>query len=336
MVCNGKTVYNATIYVKEQRLPMKLSKSYEGFFLAKSADGLSPSTLAIYRWALDKLLGYLGDVDLETISTDDLRRWLVWLREEYQPRGIRAKERLSIASIQDAWRALKSFYAWAQRDLDLPRIDDIRRPSGESPPVVPFTVDEVRALLKAAEHFSMVRYGQEIQAKRPTARRNVAMLMVLLDTGVRVGELTRLNVSDVNVASGEVVIRPFRSGKKTSGRLVYLGKAARRSVWRYLSEREVDGNSPLFTTDDSKRMRPNAILTLLVSIGSTAGVYHVHPHRFRHTFAIQFLRNGGNAFILQNLLGHNSLEMVKRYLRLIKEDVSGAMHAASPVDFWGL
>lgn len=317
-------------------MPMKLSKSFEGFFLAKSADGLSPSTLAIYRWALDKLIGYLSDVDLEAITTDDLRRWLVWLREEYKPGGIRGRERLSIASIQDAWRALKSFFAWANRDLDLPRIDDIRRPAGESPPVVPFTVDEVRALLKAAERFSMVRGGQEIQARRPTAKRNVALFMVLLDTGVRVGELTRLNVSDVNVASGEIVVRPFRSGKKTAGRLVYLGKSARKAVWRYLSEREVEGNDPLFATDDGKRMRPNAVLTLLISIGRTAGVYHVYPHRFRHTFAIQFLRNGGNAFILQNLLGHNSLEMVKRYLKFIKEDVSGAMRAASPVDFWEL
>lgn len=315
---------------------MKLTKAIDAFIFSKSADGLSPNTLAIYRWGLDKLVVFLGDVELESIAKSDLQRWLIWLREEYKPTGIRAGERLSPASLQDAWRALKSFYAWAKHDLDLPRVDDIKRPPGESPPIIPFTEDEVRALLKAADHFSYSRDGIEVTSKRHMALRNVAIILVLLDTGMRVGELTRLTASDVNTMTGEIVIQPFGSGLKTHGRTVFLGKVAKKAVFRYQAEREIQPGDTLFMLDTGGPMSATSVLQLLNSIGRAAGVAHVHPHRFRHTFAIQFLRNGGNVFILRKLLGHKTLEMTKKYTHLIKEDSEAAMQTASPVDRWHL
>lgn len=75
---------------------------------------------------------------------------------------------------------------------------------------------------------------------------------------------------------------------------------------------------------------------MFAAIGRRAGVPHFHPHRLRHTFAIQYLRNGGNAYTLQAMLGHSSLEMVKHYLRLAQTDVDTAHKRASPVDNWRL
>jgi len=74
----------------------------------------------------------------------------------------------------------------------------------------------------------------------------------------------------------------------------------------------------------------------LQAIGNRAGVRNVHPHRFRHTFAISFLRNGGNGYTLQMILGHTTMEMVRKYLNLAQADLESAHRLASPVANWRL
>ena len=318
---------------------MLLSKAVEGFLFSKSADGLSSNILGIYRWALDKLIRFTHDKPVEEITTEDCKHWFVWLRTDYRQESGRKTERLALGSLQNAYTALKSFYTWAQEELGIPRVDKVKRPTGELPVIRVLTEDEIRALLKVAEYYNVRATGNRkaYTQKCPTGIRNVAILMLLLDTGLRAGEASRLRVRDVDQQTGAVTVMPFGSGRKSKPRVVYLGRAARRALWRYLADRsDLEDDAPLFVTDEEKPVRRDLLVQLVRYLGKRAGIKDCHPHVLRHTFATEFIRNGGDVFSLQRALGHSDLAMVRRYVETAQSDVESAFRRASPGDKWRL
>ncbi len=319
---------------------MDLSKAVEGYMIARSADGYSSTTLAMYRWALDLLAAFLTEKPVENISQADLQGFFAWLRSDYQPTRMNGDQSpLSGRSLENIWTAMRSFFNWCQAELGLIARPDyiIQRPRYKPAVVQPFTQDEIRRLLSVCERSGLANTDRRAQftMPRPTAARDTALISTLLDTGIRVSECARLRVQDVDLATGEVTITPWGSGLKTKGRHVYLGKSARKALWRYLSGK--DDPAPgdrLFLTDEGRPMDRNSIRQLLGRLGARAGINGCHPHRFRHTFAIEFLRNGGDVFALQRLLGHSTLDMVKLYLALADSDVQAALRKSSPLDRW--
>ena len=119
-------------------------------------------------------------------------------------------------------------------------------------------------------------------------------------------------------------------------RHVVIGQRARKALWRYLASRAgAQPGSALFATRSGGHITRTDLKHLLSRLGKYAGVQHVHPHRFRHTFAISFLRNGGSLAVLRELLGHESLEMVLHYARAADVDIdAAAKHSAA--DHWKL
>ena len=118
--------------------------------------------------------------------------------------------------------------------------------------------------------------------------------------------------------------------KKSRERYIPLGKRTRNALWLYLSGEYPEPAHRLFG------LTPASVRQLLYRIGSAAQVTDCHPHRFRHTFAIEYLRNGGDVFTLQRILGHSTLEMVNYYLKLVQTDLEEAHKRASPADRWEL
>ena len=300
---------------------MLLSRAIKGYLLDAAAGELSTSTSKLYRYYLGVSLRYLGDIELEQIMGEDLIEYFVYLRTDYQPnRPSGDTSPLSYSSLDNHWKCQRSFWGWCSRILEIDRPDrHLPRPRGKLPEVRPFTQDEVKALVGGCLKGRV--------AKRPTGARDKAIIMLMLDTGVRIGELLRLRVSDINIESGEIHIQPFESSVKSKSRTVFMGKATRRVMWIHLAEHD---DISLFG------IKYQAVRMMLIRLGERVGVENVRPHRFRHTFAIQYLRNGGDVFTLQRLLGHSSLEMVRHYLRLADADAEEAHRRASPVDGWGL
>ena len=308
---------------------MLLSQAVEYFIICKLADGYSPRTMELYTWALERFLFFMSKYPkkgITDIQIEDLRHFMLYMQNEYTPtRPGGSTAPLSPSSLENIWKALRSFFGWAAEELEIQR-PDLRLAKPPNPPaeINPFTHQEILAMIAGTE--------RDIQGRsRPTGRRDKAIVMVLLDTGLRVGELARLKITDVQ--QEKVYVSPWGSGKKTKSRLVYIGRSATRAIYRYLLDRDQE---MLFTTKDGREMDRNNIRHMIVRLGTRAGVSNAYPHRFRHTFAIQYLRNGGDVFTLQRLLGHSTLEMVRRYLQVADRDAQAAHRSASPVDRWKL
>lgn len=319
---------------------MLLSKAIEGYCVAKLADGFSPSTILGYRVHYKQLVGFVSDKEIRKVTSQDLRDFMIWLRQDYLPnRSSGDKSPYHSTTIRNAWCAVRSLFKWAEHELNIGRPDiDLKMPKVSYPEIVPFTQGEVQALLKACEQTREVQLGENrFRMKRPTSLRDRLLIMVLLDTGLRVSECANLRVKDVNLDSGEVFIRPMNSVRKNKSRTLRIGAATRKLAWSYVTKREqVYPEDPLFLTTENRQMSRDSIRSIFSRLGQRAGVQHVYPHRFRHTYAIQFLRNGGDVFSLQQSLGHSDWAMTRHYTNLAQSDMLAAHRKASPVDNWRL
>lgn len=306
---------------------MKLSDALEGYWLSRRLD-LSPHTILDYGLTFRRLQEYLGDVEIEAIDANAIRRFLGHLPKQY---GIGDR------TLSNIWTALSSLWTWAEVDLEIPHAmrGKVKRPKFAD--VIPdaFTHEELKALVKGAKFTKQWtgRAGKRTQTRRPTALRDEAIVLTLVDTGIRAGELCALTIGDYDAKRSRLHIR---HGKGNKARYVSLGTRAAKSIWLYLTKRaDKKPEAPLFAARTGKFLQRDNLRHTLETIGKNVGVESVYPHRFRHTFAIQFLRNGGNIALLKELMGHESIEMVMRYSKIAEQDIANAP-AHSPADNWRL
>ena len=325
---------------------LKIKKAITGFLQYKSAEGLAPVTISGYERDLKLWLEFQGDVNIGNVQSDNILAFLNYLRVEYVPRRITGNNSRKLApkTVYNIYVSLASFFTWASREfnLDSPLKNMPRLRVPEEPPVEPFKKEEIELLIKACDYCveAVTDQRRKFVMQRFTSKRDKAIVLTLLDTGLRASELCALRVEDVDMKSGKVTVRAGEAGKAKGGkgRIVFMGKSARRFLWRYLVDRE-DGNdpdAPLFIGKFDRPFNRDALRQLINSLGAKVGIKKCHPHRFRHTFAITYLRSGGDIFTLKALLGHGSLDMVEHYARIAEVDIEQAHRKASPADNWRL
>jgi len=327
---------------------LTLFQAVELFVLDKEAAGYSRYTIRNYRNTFSKVKAFLHGLD-PPLSQMKHGRWaafFAWLQNDYasEPDGIayRGKIVLSPKSVCNVHTDLSAFYTWAvKRNLiDEHVIRGIERPRYERPVIEPFTRDEVRRLLQACQLTRTWR-DSSTRSQRATAARDRAIILTLLSTGMRVSELCRITLENINFVEQSIKVAGKGRGRDSKERLVYIGRRATRAITRYLAPRLKDQRpaEPLFYVGPDDERRPfsrDVLRRLLKRIGDRAGVAHVYPHRFRHTFAVNYLRNGGDVLTLQALLGHESLDMVRLYVKLAAQDCANVHRSADPVDNWKL
>jgi integrase/recombinase XerD len=312
---------------------MLLKDAIKGFLLDAAVE-YSPATIPPMRTYLNQFANYFENRDVNTITPEALRAYFAYLKHDYEPKRLNKKTGpLSGSALDNHWKSIRVFFKWSETNLQAHRPDiNLPRPKFILPEIHPFAPEEVKALLAACKYSLEIKPANRIpyKIKLPHADRDTAILLILLDTGVRIGEFCRLRLEDVSLESGEVYVKPFRDSRKSRPRTVFIGAATRKAIWKYTTNKDLRPDDRLFNLTES------SIRHTLRHIGEKANVSSVHPHRFRHTFAITYLRNGGDVFTLQRIMGHATLDMVRRYLDLAKSDDGNAHRRASPVDNWRL
>ncbi len=326
---------------KKSLTPLRLSQAIEGFFLEARARQLSPNTISDYRNTCNKLKAWLNDNPyMHEIETDSIEEFLAHLGSTPQisrsPISRKAKP-LSKKSLLNVHTGLSALWTWALREGVVTEqiIREIPRPKPETRAIIPLTRDEVAALLNACRATKgYFQKGTWCTNARPTEQRDQAIIRTLVDTGLRASELCDLKIADFDMPNHR--LKAFGKGSKE--RVLTIGDRTTKAIWLYLTKdrpADINADEPLFVNDDGDDCLTRRALGLLLErLGERAGVLDVHPHRLRHTFAITFLRNDGDIYSLQMMLGHSTLDMVKKYLAIAQTDVEKAHRKASPIDNW--
>jgi site-specific recombinase XerD len=252
----------------------------------------SARTITLYVESVRQLADFHPELDLDRMTRDHLEDFLA----DYLSRN-----KASSALVR--FRALKVFYGYLVRE----EIIDVSPMARMSPPHV---AEQPIAILSEAE---LGRLLKVTEGKGFEQRRDHAIIRLFIDCGLRVGEMTGLKLVDVDLDVHDVV---HVVGKGSRGRAVPFGQKTGVALDRYLRERSrhrLAHLPDLWVGARGKAMSDSGVAQMLRRRGAEAGVDHLHPHRFRHTFAHMWKKAGGEGDDLMRLAGWRSPAMLRRY-----------------------
>ncbi len=301
----GTTKFFAPEYTQDIRILA------EQFLLARKAENLAAGTLRFYAFKLKLFNDYCEAQqvkDIANITPDLIRRFMLYLEGSHNAGGCHA-----------AYRTLRAFLHWYEREFELDDwknpIKRVKAPKAGQEPLDPVSPETVQALLACCKNDF-------------TGRRDRALILFLLDSGTRAAECLAVNLENIDLATGAVLIR---RGKGRKPRTVFVGRHTRRALRAYFKLR-VDNHPALWLTNEGERLSYWGLRSMIQRRAKLAGVEAPELHGFRRAFALTMLRNGVDLITLQRLMGHADLTVLGRYLAQTESDLQQAYQQHSPVD----
>jgi len=295
--------------MSKQRPRVSLTDANELFALENQARRYTKSTLVFYRASIGRFVGWCETnsiTHVQDVSPFIIRKYLIYLQSKDWSSHTVNKEARGLRRFLNFCVEEKFITESPMKKGSVPKADNHIMPS--------LTLDMVKRLLNAC-----------------LTDREEAVVLFLLDTGVRASEFVNLNWGDVDLKTGEIIVR---QGKGQKDRIVFLGVKARKKLLRYYIEREKPvGKVPVWKSQRTKkRLTVSGLFQLLRRIARRAEVEHFNPHTFRRTFAMWSLRAGMDIYSLKGLMGHADLATLLKYLGLTKEDLQRAHDKYGAVD----
>ena len=273
------------------------TQSYLKIFLAaKRVEGCSEKTIRYYDSTIRNVLTSIGK-EVKSVTTDDLRVYL----DEYQKRSNASK-----VTIDNIRRILSSFFAWLEDENYIDK-SPVRR------------IHKVKTCKTVKETYS--DEALELMRDHCDGIRDLAIIDMLASTGIRVGELVKLNRSDVDFENRECVVL----GKGNKQRRVYFDARAKIHLQKYLRSR-TDNNEALFVSlqHPHNRLLISGVEIRLRELGRKLDLCKVHPHKFRRTLATMAIDKGMPIEQVQQLLGHQSVDTTLHYAMVNQNNVKAS------------
>lgn len=284
----------------------------EQFLVDRQASNKANGTLVFYRSKLNQFLDYCDSraiSQVDQLTPANIREYILSLETAGHNSG----------GIHAYYRTLRTFLRWYWEECEpvyKNPIDKVQAPKVELELLEPANIEVVNKILNTC-------HGKDF-----TSLRDRAIILLLMDTGLRANELTALDISDLDPIRGELLIR---QGKGRKGRVVFIGKKTRKAIRVYITARSCS-NPALFQTDEGERLAYEGLRQLVRRRSERAGAPQPTLHSFRRFFALSYLRNGGDVFTLQRLMGHADLQILRRYLNQCTGDLEKGHNQFGPVD----
>ncbi|RYZ87248.1 MAG: hypothetical protein EOP06_12985 [Proteobacteria bacterium] len=314
--------------------------------------GQSSMTIRGKRGAIERFLWWLETEELEDVGVREVKRYLTYLTNAHLTpfgrfdEGLKCRERsrdprrgpnakpitpnsaafreISDRTIQLYFVYIKGFFGYMASEeiglIPISPLETIKAPSATKARIQPLDVHEVSLLEKAA-------------SKEPTAKRDIALLYFLVDTGARESEVAGIRIHDLKLNSGTATVL----GKGNKRREIFFEVDTRRHLKAYLKEVPYENEDDyLFRAarglTRGEGLTASGILQLIKRLGEKAGVKDKRctPHTLRHSYATWFIREGGTAKALQVSLGHEGMEQTMGYVEFVDADAKNQHRKASP------
>ena len=302
---------------------LDLNNLIEGFKLSCQTENKSPKTIEWYTCFLRRFLQFLQmnhyPAEVNEINKTHIRSFIIYLQQ--QAKTPHTEKPLSNSTVQGYIRTLKVFSSWLLREEYIESNPMTRIPVPRAPIKVISTFNN--------EHIN--KLATLCHTSNSAGYRNLTIILLLLDSGIRVNELVNIDYSDLDLTEGYIKIRKAKGNKE---RLVPVGSIVQKPLWKYINRyrpqpltRKV---TMLFLSEHGLPLTKSGIQQMLRRYGRIAGVTGVRCSP--HTFAKNYLLNGGDIFSLQKILGHSSLASVRIYLNFFAADLKKQHQHFSPVD----
>ncbi|MDD9312593.1 tyrosine-type recombinase/integrase [Cytobacillus firmus] len=294
---------------------LTLFEMFDRFMAVKKTEALSSRTITDYYTNFEYFKKYLvEDLSADEIEIDTFRGFIGYMLHEMELSPVTANVRI---------RTMRAFIRFCFTE------GYIKNPIHESFKPVKTPEDTLESLTPA----EIKKLLNVIDDEMYTGFRDKIIILVLLDTLVRISELVAIKRANVDLKAGFITLEAGETKtRKTSS--VPLSSKTIKLLAEYMKETEEFGDDHLFLTYDGHKINPSTIRIILRDYGKEAGISNkrVSPHTFRHTGALLYIMNGGDPFSLQKILGHSHMNMVRKYIQMTDTDVRRQHNAFSPLN----